>query len=227
VTGTYPTSARDVLGSLAGAPVRAGTYRNLAYLVLSFPLGIGYFTFVVAGLSAGVALVPVLVGVPLLVGVLIGAYWVVSFDRWLATRLLGADVPPVEVPDLGDGGFVDSVRALVTAPLTWIGLGYLLARFAVGVGAFVLLTVVVVVPATLLAAPLVYEESAYVLGPWVTVDTLGEALGTAVLGLVLVPIGLAACNAFALGCRVLTEAALDALPAALDGGAAGDASENQ
>jgi len=46
------------------------TYRNIVYLLLRFPLGLAYFTTSVTGVSLGVALVPLAVGIPILGAVL-------------------------------------------------------------------------------------------------------------------------------------------------------------
>jgi hypothetical protein len=50
---------------------RSETYRNLGYDLLAFPLGIAYFVFLVTGLSVGVGLVIIWVGVPILLGVVL------------------------------------------------------------------------------------------------------------------------------------------------------------
>ena len=60
---------------LFGVGFRRETYANLAYLLARFPLGIAYFTVLITGLSLGVGLVPIVVGIPILAGVLaLGGY---------------------------------------------------------------------------------------------------------------------------------------------------------
>ena len=44
---------QSTIDRVFGAVLQKQTYRNMAYLLLSFPLGIAYFVLLVAGLSAG------------------------------------------------------------------------------------------------------------------------------------------------------------------------------
>ncbi|MEE8442664.1 MAG: sensor domain-containing protein, partial [Dehalococcoidia bacterium] len=50
------------------------SYINIFYLFLAFPLGIGYFVFLVTGISVGFGLLIIWVGVPILVLVLAGSW---------------------------------------------------------------------------------------------------------------------------------------------------------
>ena len=75
--------------------VSGQTYLNLIYLGAAFPLGVFYFVFLVSGLSTGISLAIIWVGIPilLLVGV---AWWVLaSFERFMAINLLKEDIPAI------------------------------------------------------------------------------------------------------------------------------------
>jgi len=45
--------------------VSGQAYLNLFYLLVAFPLGVFYFVFLVSGLSAGVSLAIIWVGIPI------------------------------------------------------------------------------------------------------------------------------------------------------------------
>ena len=53
-----------------GVLTNSQTYKNLAYLLLSFPLGVFYFVFLITGISLGVSLAIIWIGIPIFIGVL-------------------------------------------------------------------------------------------------------------------------------------------------------------
>jgi hypothetical protein len=211
-----------------GAPVRLQTYRNLLYLALAFPLGLGYFVGLVLGVTLGVGLLVVWVGLPVLLATLAAAVAAAGVEATLARRLGGVDaaVPSfLREFDVSGGlalpgdGFLDAVRRLVTARTTWTSVVLLLAKFGFGLLAFVALVVGGAVTGAFLAAPLVYDDPGvalgvggvvvdgeYAVGPWL-VDTLPEALAAAAAGVAFLFVALNLLNALA-GVHARSTAAL-------------------
>lgn len=187
-----------------GVPLRAQTYRNLAYLALAFPLGLAYFVGVSVGLSMGLGLAVTLVGIPLLVLTLAAAVGLAGFEARLASWLVGVDAtPPAALRGMdesldGVDGLVAATRRLVTTPTTWTGLLLVLLKLAFGVVAFTALVTAGAVAGSLLTAPLFYDAPgvSYTTGAYV-VDTLPEALGAAGLGVLAVLVSLHALNGLA------------------------------
>lgn len=168
--------------------VKPQTWRNIGYLLLTFPLGIFYFVFLVTGLSLGFGLFITLLGIPLLVAVLAAAYGMGEFERTTTNLLLDQDTPAahrLEVP----GGLWPKVKALVGSSETWKRVFYLLMEFGFGIFSFVLVTVTASI-FSLIISPFVYERSWFQDGRdwmdevWV-IDTLGEAVGLAVLAVLV------------------------------------------
>jgi len=212
---TRPT---DALRHVIGAPFRGETYRNLLYLALAFPLGLGYFVGLVTGGALGIGLLITLVGLPILLVTLSATTLAAGLEAWLATRLVGveASVPAVLRESTLDEGFVlpgdgffDAVRRLLTAPSTWTSVLLVLSKFAFGIVSFVALVTSGAVTATMVAAPLVYDSATvnlgltggatagtYRVGSWV-VDTLPEALVVAAGGLVVAVLALNLLNLLA------------------------------
>ena len=163
--------------------VKPQTWRNVGYLLLTFPLGIFYFVFLVTGLSLGFGLFITLLGIPLLVGVLAAAYGMGEFERTTTNLLLDQETPAshrLEVP----GGLWPKVKALVGSSETWKRVFYLFTEFGFGILSFVLVTVTGSIFA-LVITPFVYERSWFSNGRewmdevWV-IDSLGEAILAAV-----------------------------------------------
>jgi len=170
--------------------VEPRTYRSLIYLLLAFPLGIGYSGFLAAGLTAGIGLTVVvfgaLVGVPLLVGMLFAWRVLAEFERWLVRILLDADIPPPYRPPPAGGALV-RLRARLLDRATWKDLLYLVGHLPLAVVWFFVSIALLLLALVLLGAPLYYRElpaGALDLPGW-RIDTLLEALA-------LVPFGVAA-----------------------------------
>ena len=180
-------------------------YLNLLYLLVAFPLGILYFVLLVSGLSSGISLLIVWVGIPILL--LMGAVsWVLaSFERLMAKHWLKEDVPPMATPSAESAGVWTRLKEHVTNPVTWKSLLYLFVKFPLGIAAFVALTTLVSLTVALLAMPFLYEfvpglqASAYFgLGlPGWRIDSLGRALLASLIGLMLWPVTLHVTNGMA------------------------------
>lgn len=124
------------IGRFFGVVTRPRTWLNLVFQVVSFPLGLFYFVFLVVGLSVGVGLVIVWVGIPILL-VVAGAWWLFgSFERVQARAMLGADVPPAPRSWETATGVWGKLKAHFGNAATWKDLLYLLAKLVFGVVSF-------------------------------------------------------------------------------------------
>src|SRR5207248_2141383 len=119
-------------------------------------LGIAYFVLLVAGLSTGLSLLIVLVGLPILAGVLALTSRLLRFERWLLRIMLGTAIEPKASALHNDGGFIKRLFARVSEPASWKGLIYLLLRFPMGVASFVIVATLVPLSLALLTLPLTY-----------------------------------------------------------------------
>lgn len=142
---------------ILGVVTSAQTYKNLLYLGLTFPLGLFYFVLLATGVPLGVGLLSAIVGLPVLIGVLVVSDRLLVFERWLARTLLGASVPLDREGDVDD--WRDYVKGPITDLGTWVGVGYLAAKFFVGLATFVILTILFTFVVTFLLAPLYYDAT--------------------------------------------------------------------
>jgi len=226
-------STRSVPRRIVGVVAAERTYRNLAYLFLRFPLGIAYFSLFLTGVTLGIVLVPLLVGIPILVGVLGAADYAGVIEARIAAALLDVDATwePTDVGELSAFGYAKTV---VTTPRNYALVVYFLAQFLVGMVAFIALTTGLVLPLALLIAPLVYwlpgvryqllggDGSMITLGPMtmetsvgsggfdvIVIDTLPEALVGSVVGVLVLLVALHLFNAVASLLGRLTVALFD------------------
>jgi two-component system phosphate regulon sensor histidine kinase PhoR len=132
------------------------TYRRILYLLLAFPLGIIYFTLIVTGLSTGVGLTVIIVGVGILVLTMEGWMLLARFERELAIHLLGAKITPISLPPPpGESWRLRIVRRL-TDPVTWKSLAYLMVEFPFGIVSFTLVVVLFAISVSFVLLPVAY-----------------------------------------------------------------------
>jgi hypothetical protein len=207
----------DMATEFLAAPFRAKTYKRLAYLLVAFPLGLAYFVGFTVGGSLGVGLAVTWVGIPILLATLAATTLVSGFEAHLARALLDRDVPvPRAISDASDraferpeGGYWAGLKRFLADPTTWSSVGVVLAKFAYGVAAFVVVVTAGALLVAMLAAPFVYDDpNVYVDLAGYTVDTLPAALGVAGLGVVWAVVSANLVNAVAALGGLLTEALL-------------------
>lgn len=153
--GGFVTALKNVFGVVA----RPGTYGNLVYLLLSFPLGLTYFVLLTTGISLGIGLYLIVVGLPLLVLVLMLWRQLVKLERLQAKWLLNMETRPEPILRWAEAKRAwPWFRARLSSRLTWKGLGFLFLKFPLGLGAFVLLVVMLSVSLALVAAPILHKH---------------------------------------------------------------------
>ncbi len=124
------------------------TYTNILYLLLSFPLGICYFVFLVTGIALGGGTLIIWIGVPVLVFTLEMWWQFALFERWMAMHWLGVEIAPLTYPVSQQMSLWRRAQSRLTNVMTWKTLAYLLLKFPQGILSFVL-------PITLLSLTLV------------------------------------------------------------------------
>ena len=123
----------SVLTRFFGVVRRPETWLGILFNWLAFPLGLFYFVFLVTGLSLGVGLVVVWVGIPILL-VVAGAWWLFgAFERVQARYLLRADVPGAPREWEKVEGVWAKLKAHFGSAATWKDLVYLLAKLPFGI----------------------------------------------------------------------------------------------
>jgi Putative sensor len=177
------------------------TYLNIIYLLLAFPLGLFYFVFLVTGLSLGIGLTMIWIGIPILL--LIFAVWwgLAALERQLVIGLLRIDIPPMSRESAAGQGIWAWFNMRWRNPVTWKSLLYLLLKLPLGVVSFVFSVACIAVSGALLTAPLTYSYHVLQIGLW-QIGTPGEALIAFALGSVVGLVSLHLMNrlAFVWGC---------------------------
>lgn len=182
----YDRFFESPLYGVFGPLVWSGTWKRVFYLLLGFPLGLAYFVFYVTGLSLGVGLFVLAVGALVLGVVVLAALPLGAGERWLANRLLDADVGPTgfTAPHAQEG-IVEWLKETLSNPVTWKAHVFLLARFPLGLASWLAAVVSLSVAGAFTFAPLVLAFGGEVrIGSW--------APATPIESLALTGVGLAA-----------------------------------
>jgi hypothetical protein len=182
------------LSKFFGVVARGQTWLNLLYLLLAFPLGIFYFVFLVTGVSLGIGLAIIWIGVIILAGMFAAWYGLAAFERWMTMGMLRVNIPPMTRQDLSGKTLWQQFTATLGNPVTWKGLLYLLAKFPLGIFSFVLVTTLASVSLVFIATPFYYKffpptvDLTFGGAPWTNtwlVDSLTGAIVLCILGILL------------------------------------------
>ena len=132
--------------------VRPRTYGNLLYLWLGFPLGLAYFVGLTVGISAGVPLTLIWIGLAILLVTFLAAWGAAGFERQLAIHLLGAQVPERVTRPASDG-LLSRLAAMLRSAALWKGMVFLFFKFPVALATWMVSLVTLVVPIAFALVP--------------------------------------------------------------------------
>ena len=172
VSGRRPRRlSRASLARFASVAWDPQSYRNLLYLLLALPLGVGYVAVLAVGLSAGAGLAVILVGLAILLATLFALRVMAALERTLARNLLRVTIhPPIE------GGIDPTWRRRVQLwlrdPVTWKSLVFLLGKLPMGIVAYVLVVALGFTSLVITLAPVLVVFTPVILFGWMIDDPL-------------------------------------------------------
>jgi signal transduction histidine kinase len=136
------------------APFEARHWRELAYVLLSLPLGIVMFTYAVTMVSLGAGLLITFLGVPVLAAGLAGCRGFGAMERARARGLLGVEVADPEPLRMKRSGVMAWMGAVLKSGASWRQLLYSVIQFPWAVFSFVVAVTLWVYGWALLTYPL-------------------------------------------------------------------------
>jgi hypothetical protein len=175
-------SLAESLGPFFGVVARSSSYRSTLYNLLAFPLGLLYFVILAVGLSLGLGLAIVWIGLFILALLVLVSWAFSAFERQQAIVLLDAEIAPMGRLPPAEGGVTDKLAVFFGNRVTWTGPMFLFLKFPFGLATFTFGVVALALSGSLLLAPLYYRWEPPDLYWWY-VDTLPEALLCSLIGL--------------------------------------------
>ena len=171
------------------------SYGRIAYLLLALPLGIAEFTFLVTALSTGLGLAITLIGILILIATIYAWRFLARLERRLIAALTGRVIADPYRP-APDGSRWKRLGARLADPATWKDLVFLLLQLPLGIVSFVVAITVLATGLAGLTAPLWFWAVPGGIETGVlAADTLPEALLTALVGAMILGLGLPALSA--------------------------------
>lgn len=156
--------------------VRPRTYGSLLYLWLGFPLGLAYFVGLTVGISTGVPLTIIWIGLAILLVTFLAAWGAAGFERQLAIHLLGARVPE-RVTHPVSPRLRSRLAATLGSAAMWKGLLFLLLKFPVALATWIVSLVSLVLALAFTLVPFVWlaggDAFHFDLGSWHPTSFLG------------------------------------------------------
>jgi signal transduction histidine kinase len=157
------------------APFRLRTWKETAYALVAFPLGVTWFTLFLTLGTTSLSLIVFVVGLPLLAATLWLARGASRIQREIAGLLLDTSIPgPPFVTQEGRSSLRRFLQPLLDLP-TWRAVAYLLVfAFPVGLALFISAVVLWSVALASVTAPAWYF--------WIPQENRGDVFGTAIDG---------------------------------------------
>jgi len=174
-------------------------YLNMLYLVLTLPLGVFYFVYLVTGISVGFSLIILWIGIPILL-LVIGGWWLLAaFERQMAIHWLGEDIGEMLQPSQ-EASSAGRLRAFLSGRVTWTSLVYLLVKLPMGILAFVIVVTLSAITVVSITAPLTYQWGVIQIDLWYgvpawNINRINDALILSLIGLLFWPVTLHITNA--------------------------------
>ena len=180
-TADAPAPPRQLLRRFFLAPFRKATYKHALYLLLALPLGIVYFVALVTGISVGLSLVVIWIGLPILLATLLAWRAAAGVERALARRLLDANIAPPLHPD-PSLSLWRRLLLLLRDPVTWKSFLFVALKLPAGIIAFAVILGLGFVAGVLAAAPGIVALTPVTFFGWV-METPAEAIPVVPAGL--------------------------------------------
>jgi hypothetical protein len=177
-------------------------FKSGVYILLSFPLAIGYVVFFTTGISTGFGLLVVLAGFVILALVVFAATLAMRLERWLAIHLLSAQIPPLNLRRARadealakrsisrSRAMISTLKDYLANASLWKGMALLLIKLPLIIAALVITLIPLSLTISFVLAPLLGQ---FVNSGW-TVDLTSH--GAWITSLMAIPSGIVTIGVF-------------------------------
>ena len=170
--------------SFFGIILQPGPWLNIVYNLISFPLGIFYFVFLLTWLLLGFGLLIIWVGLLLLLSAIFIWWYLAAFERQLAILFCRVKIDKMKKDVDKDLPVWSKFKAHMSHPVTWKSLAFLFMKFPIGIFQFVVTISLISVVLSLISAPFTYPYWDINIGS-IEVFSLPLAIFSFVIGLIL------------------------------------------
>ena len=158
---------------------------NMVYNLISFPLGIFYFTFLITWILLGFGLLIIWIGLFLLLAIGFLWWYFAAFERLVAQLFCQVNIPEMKRPGEHPSSAWEKFKNHISHPVTWKSLAFLFLKFPLGIFQFIITIVLIAVATSLISIPFLYRFTTVDLVLF-EVNTLPLAILLSLMGLFLV-----------------------------------------
>ncbi len=183
------------------------SYLNLLYLLISFPLGVFYFAFLMTGIALSLGLAIIVIGLFVLIFVLAATRALGAWERSLSCRMLGAEMPCAPRIPVTWRRPLHALELAFMDAETWKSFAFLLLKLPLGIVSIAIVVAFAATSISFLASALAFSFAPETFMIW-HVESVYLALIMLALGLLLIILSLHVFNGMAVVWRALAVALL-------------------
>ncbi len=133
----------------------AGAWGSIIYMIFALVTGIIYFTWAVTGISIGMSMIFLIVGIPIIILFLYSVRGIGFVEGRLVEALLGERMPRRSKFTNKNIKLWDRIKELLTDRTTWTGILYMILQLPIGILYFTIMIVILSLSISIIFAPLV------------------------------------------------------------------------
>ena len=153
---THITNNKSILSRFFGIFADAGAWGSLIYMVFALVTGIIYFTWAVTGISIGMSMIFLIVGIPIIILFLYSVRGIGFVEGRLVEALLGERMPRRSKFTNKNIKLWDRIKELLTDRTTWTGILYMILQLPIGIIYFTTMVVLLSVSVATMFSPIAH-----------------------------------------------------------------------
>ena len=149
------SSNKSMLSRFFGIFADAGAWGSLIYMIFALVTGIIYFTWAVTGISIGMSMIILIIGIPIIILFLYSVRGLSFIEGRIVEALLGERMPRRARFTDKNVKLWDRIKELFTDRSTWSGILYLVLQLPLGIIYFTLMITLIATSIATIFAPFV------------------------------------------------------------------------
>jgi len=133
-----------------------GAWSSLIYMIFALVTGVIYFTWAVTGISIGLSMIILIIGIPIIILFLYSVRGIAFIEGRIVEALLGERMPRRSRFTNKNVKLWDRIKNLFTDRSTWTGILYMILQLPLGIIYFTLMVVFIVTSVALIFAPIIF-----------------------------------------------------------------------
>ncbi len=149
------SSNKSIISRFFGIFADAGAWGSLMYMIFALVTGIIYFTWAVTGISIGLSMIVLIIGIPIIIIFLYSVRGIAFIEGRIVEALLGERMPRRSRFTDKNVKLWDRIKNLLTDRSTWSGILYLILQLPLGIIYFSLMITLIATSIASIFAPMV------------------------------------------------------------------------